>query len=177
MLSYAAGRADAFDELYKRYKKPLYQFLFHGCSDKAVAAELFQETWTSIIQARSQFNDVGTFKSWVYRIARNKLIDYYRKNRQYDHDLYDENASNNSVGTLEQPLSPSELAELGTDQVRVQNAIAELPWQQREAVILKYVAGYSLAEISEQQGDSTETVKSRLRYAYTKLRHKLRAQS
>lgn len=176
MLAYTAGKVDAFDTLYGRHRKPLYQFVLHGCSERAVAAEIFQDIWASVIQARTSFDDTGTFKSWLYRIARNKLIDFYRKNRTNEHDSYEEEVGHAQVTNLEHPLTPSELAELNTDQERVQSAIATLPWQQRDAVILKYVAGCSLAEISVQQGDSIETVKSRLRYAYTKLRQQLRAQ-
>jgi len=135
MLAYASGRVEAFDALYARYRKPLYQFVLHGCSDKALAAEIFQDVWASVIQARTQFDKSGTFKSWLYRIARNKLIDFYRKNRAKDHDSYDEEVEHSQLSTLEQPLTPSELAELGTDQVRVQNAIDSLPWKQRDAVI------------------------------------------
>ena len=80
MLAYAAGRADAFDELYARYSKPLYQFVLHGCSNAPSAAEIFQDVWLSVVHARAQFTDTGTFKSWLYRIARNKLVDHYRKN-------------------------------------------------------------------------------------------------
>ena len=177
MLAYAAGHADAFDELYNRYRQPLYQFVLHGCSNKASAAEIFQDTWASVIQGRSQFSDTGTFRSWLYRIARNKLIDFYRKNTRVEHDSYHEETAHDTVTTIEPPLTPSELAEIGTDQERIQRAVKALPWQQRDAVILKYVAGCSLAEISAQQGDSIETVKSRLRYAYKRLRQQLRDRS
>jgi len=177
LQAYAEGQVDAFNTLYERYRKPLYQFVLHGCSDKVVAAEIFQDIWMSVIQARNQFDGTGTFKSWLYRIARNKLIDFYRKNRSRDHESYEEEAGHGQLSTLQQPLSPGELAELGTEQERVQSAIAKLPWLQRDAVVLKYVVGFSLAEIAVQQGDSIETVKSRLRYAYTKLRQQLRAHS
>ncbi len=177
MLAYAAGDAPSFDALYLRYRQPLYQFVLHGCSNPAHAAEIFQDIWTSVIDARTSFQDKGTFKSWLYRIARNRLIDFYRKTSNKGLDEFDENTVQEQVTTLEVPLNPMELAELNNDRERVQSAIHALPWRQRDAVILKYIAGFSLAEISQEQGDPVETVKSRLRYAYTRLRQQLRAPS
>ncbi len=177
MLAYAAGQAKAFDALYARYRLPLYQFVLHGCSDPERAAELFQDVWTSVINSRESFRDTGTFKSWLYRIARNRLIDHYRRSPNNFTDAFDETSVQNSVTTLEAPLSPMELNELNENRELVQHAIHTLPWEQREAVILKYVAGFTLAEIASEQNEAQETVKSRLRYAYTKLRQQLRVQS
>jgi len=177
MVAYANGQSDAFDLLYAKYKQPLYQFILHGCSNSATAAELFQETWMSVINARSNYQDRGTFKAWVYRIARNKLIDFYRATNQQTTVEFDEEAAHSSVTTINTPLNPMELAELHSDRDRVSKALSELPWKQREAVMLKYIAGFSLAEIASEQGDPQETVKSRLRYAYTRLRQQLRATS
>lgn len=177
MLAYAAGSTEAFDALYDRYRKPLYQFVLHGCSNPAHAAELFQDIWASVIDARNGFENTGTFKSWIYRIARNALIDYYRKAANKAHDSFDEEQAFDTVSSIEAPLSPMELADLSASREQVQQAIRALPWRQRDAVILKYIAGFSLAEISIEQGDPTETVKSRLRYAYTRLRQQLRALS
>lgn len=177
MLAYASGSIEAFDVLYERYRKPLYQFVLHGCSNPAQAAEIFQDIWTSVIGARNQFNNTGTFKSWIYRIARNALIDFYRKTGDKPHDSFDEENIPDQLSSIEAPLSPMELADLSANREQIQHAIRSLPWRQRDAVILKYIAGFSLAEISAEQGDPIETVKSRLRYAYTRLRQQLRALS
>jgi len=175
MLAYASGDADAFETLYGRYRQALYQFVLHGCSNPASAAEIFQDIWLSVVNARATYQDTGTFKAWLYRIARNKLIDFYRKQDQLQTDEFDEQVVHEKVTTVNAPLSPMELAELDGDRERVQAAVVALPWKQRDAVILKYIAGFSLAEIAAEQGDPQETVKSRLRYAYTRLRQQLRA--
>jgi len=177
MLAYASGNAEAFEILYERYHKPLYQFVLHGCSNPAQASELFQDIWMSIIGARQQFSDTGAFKSWMFRIARNALIDFYRKPANRLQDSFDEEINHEQVSSIETPLSPMELADLSSNQEQVHKAVCSLPWRQRDAVILKTIAGFTLAEIAVEQGDTIETVKSRLRYAYTKLRQQLRALS
>ncbi|MBX2838138.1 MAG: sigma-70 family RNA polymerase sigma factor [Gammaproteobacteria bacterium] len=177
MMAYSEGHHEAFDGLYLRYKNPLYQFVLNGCGNPSVAAEIFQEVWMSVIKARSNYQATGTFKAWVYRIARNKLIDHYRKNSGVNDQPLDEESLNEDVVALQLPLNPMEIAELEDDRQRVHTALADLPWSQREAVLLKTVAGFTLQEIAEQQGEQFDTVKSRLRYAYTKLRLKLRASS
>jgi len=177
MLAYASGEAQAFDILYERYRRPLYQFVLHGCSNPAQASELFQDIWMSVISAREQFSNTGTFKSWIYRIARNALIDFYRKKGNRTHDAFDEEKTFDNVSSIEAPLSPMELTELNANREQVQQAIQSLPWRQRDALNLKIIAGFTLAEIALEQGEPVETVKSRLRYAYSKLRQQLRALS
>lgn len=81
------------------------------------------------------------------------------------------------LSSIETPLTPMELAELSASREQVQQAVCSLPWPQQDAVILKTIAGFTLAEIATEQGEPVETVKSRLRYAYTKLRRQLRALS
>lgn len=175
MLSYCSGDTDAFECLYARHRQSLYQFVLHGCSNPASASEIFQDIWMSVIKARSSYQEKGNFKAWLFRIARNKLVDFYRRSSNQKEQEFDETVVDQQVTTINAPLGPMELAELEDDRTLVLDAVALLPWKQREAVLLKYVAGFSLAEIAAEQGDATETVKSRLRYAYTKLRQQLRA--
>lgn len=178
MQAYVQGNAVAFNELYLRYKKPLYQFVLHGCGNPAAASDVFQDIWVSVVKARTSFQNTGTFKSWLYRIARNKLIDFYRRSAgNATEQTFDEEITQDHVTTINAPLNPLEIAELKDDQDRVHKAIELLPWKQREAVLLKYIAGFTLSEIALEQQEPQETIKSRLRYAYTKLRQHLRASS
>ena len=175
MVNYCHGDSDAFECLYARHRQSLYQFVLHGCSNSASASEIFQDVWMAVVKARSGYQDSGNFKAWLFRIARNKLVDFYRRGSGRDEVEFDETVVDPQITTINAPLNPMELAELEDDRSRVLDAVGQLPWRQREAVLLKYVGGFSLAEIAVEQGDPAETVKSRLRYAYTKLRQQLRA--
>ena len=79
MLAWVAGDAAAFPRLYERHRGPLYRFLarqLHG--NGALADELFQDVWQRVISARASWKPEATFKTWLYRIAHNRLADHWR---------------------------------------------------------------------------------------------------
>ena len=78
MLAYAAGDAAAFDALYARHKGGAYRFVLRGCGHAGVADELFQDVWMNVIRARASYVPSAKFTTWLYRIARNRLIDHRR---------------------------------------------------------------------------------------------------
>ena len=79
MMSYGAGDADAFEILYQRYKTPLYRFVLRQCGQQTVD-ELFQDIWLKVIKSRFHYQVQASFKTWLYHLARNRIIDQYRKN-------------------------------------------------------------------------------------------------
>lgn len=174
MIRYRDGDVDAFNELYSRHKSTLYRFMLNSCNTDAVAAELFQDVWARVVNGRHGYSNSAPFAAWLYRIARNRLIDYYRSNKNRklttSLDLEDET----QVTQLQAPLLPDEVAELATRKDALSTALATLPDEQREVVLLRHIAGFGLQEISELIDENSETVKSRLRYAFTKLRKQLR---
>jgi len=174
MIRYRDGDVDAFNELYSRHKSTLYRFMVNSCNTDAVAAELFQDVWARVVNGRHGYSNSAPFAAWLYRIARNRLIDYYRSNKNSklttSLDLEDET----QVIQLQAPLLPDEVAELATRKDALSTALATLPDEQREVVLLRHIAGFGLQEISELIDENSETVKSRLRYAFTKLRKQLR---
>ena len=171
MLAYGQGDAAAFEQLYARYKHQLYQYCLNSCDNEATANELFQEVWIRVIKARSQFKNDSPFNAWLFRIARNIIIDHYRsKGRKPVTESIDEPQSQ-SVATLKSSLlSPEQMAGIQERETLLYNALQQLPDVQREAVLLKHIAGMSTAEIATMVETGVETVKSRLRYATSKLR-------
>jgi RNA polymerase sigma-70 factor, ECF subfamily len=175
MLAYAAGDAAAFDALYARHKGGLYRYLLRQCRKAGVAEEMFQDVWMNLIRARASYVPSAKFTTWLYRIAHNRLIDYYRESGRVHLVSADDETHANLVAALptaqnEQPERRAEARELGA---RLRKAVAALPAAQREAFLLQYEGGLSLAEIAELTGSGVETVKSRLRYATNKLRSEL----
>ena len=175
MLAYAAGDAAAFDTLYARHKGGVYRYLLRQCRQGGVADELFQDVWMNLIRARASYVPSAKFTTWLYRLAHNRLIDYYRASGQVSLVSADDEAHADTVAALpaqagDQPERRTENHELGA---RLKDAVAALPFVQREAFLLHQEGGLSLAEIAELTGVGVETVKSRLRYATNKLRVEL----
>jgi RNA polymerase sigma-70 factor (ECF subfamily) len=77
MLRYAAGDAAAFDVLYERHKGGIFRYLLRHGSGNA-AEELAHDVWASLIRVRAQYQATAKFTTYLYRLAHNRLIDFYR---------------------------------------------------------------------------------------------------
>jgi len=170
MVSFGRGDRSAFDLLYARYKQPLYGYLYRNCGNEASIDELFQDIWLKVIASSSRYKRRGKFRSWIFTLAHHCIIDFYRiSGRQaVKQSAVEELASNQST---ESSVRDSEVL------LAVQTAIASLPLEQRQAFCLREESGFSVKEIAEIQDISVEAAKSRLRYAYQKLRIRLADQS
>ncbi|MCZ6577142.1 MAG: RNA polymerase sigma factor [Gammaproteobacteria bacterium] len=180
MLAYGHGDLRAFETIYDRHKGALYRYLRRHCGKADVAEELFQDIWTNLIRARSRYRVRAKFTTYLFRLAHNRVIDYYR--RQAHNPIRMDGRSNPYGGEdgfeledlpeadyapIEDRLHSKRLA------VRLLKLIEKLPPPQREAFLLREETGLSLEEIAEVTGVNAETTKSRLRYAVAKLRHGL----
>lgn len=169
---YRAGDAAAFTQLYERHRLGLFRFLLGLCGEHAVAEEVFQETWISLVRSESLQREAAVlFKTWLYQIARNRLIDHWRKHgkRQQREEAFDELLHDQPSAASD----PERQLSLTQDQARIQAALADLPAEQREVFLLRAHADLQLHEIAELTRTPAETVKSRLRYAMNKLRRLL----
>jgi RNA polymerase sigma factor (sigma-70 family) len=170
MLAWVDGDVSAFESLYARHRLPLFRFLLGQLHDRPLAEELHQDLWQKVIAARAGWRPEAAFSTWLYRIAHNRLNDHWRAQRHRPPAPAD--ADLRTAG-LADPDDPERAA--GRDQSRQQilQALAELPEEQREAVVLRLQQELSLEEIGRITGVGRETVKSRLRYALDKLRARL----
>ena len=172
MLRYADGDSAAFEMLYARHKGGLFRFLLRQCSQRAHAEEMFQDIWLNLINARERYRVEAKFTTYLYRLAHNRLIDYYRRNAHEALRSFEEDDS--IFETVAAPdLSPETKVELA-QQIKIFLSLLErLPAAQREAFVLHEEAGLSLDEIANVTHTSRETAKSRLRYARAKLKEGL----
>ena len=126
----------------------------------------------NLIRARATYTASAKFTTYLYRLAHNRLIDYYRSHGRVtlvsaDDESYEDIVVSLPADSASQPDLHAENRELGE---RLKAAVAALPAAQREAFLLQHEGGLSLAEIAELTGAGVETVKSRLRYAMSKLK-------
>lgn len=176
MLAYAHGDAAAFDRLYARHRQGVYRYLFRHCGNAGTADEMFQDIWMNVIRVRTSYAPTARFATWLYTFARHRIVDHWRATGQaalvsIDSDESTSAAVNELPGARhDEPDARASSREVGE---RLRGALATLPPAQRDAFLLQQESGLSLAEIAEVTGAGVETVKSRLRYAVSKLRAEL----
>ena len=172
MLSYGGGDAGSFETLYRRHRGPLYRFLLRQVSDTATAEELFQDVWMRVIDSRERYQPRAKFSSWVYAIAHNRLMDFYRSSGRAKFLAQDE--AEDTLDSLPADDIPADaLIDRKRAAERLLAALSSLPEAQREAFLLQQEGDLSVEEIGAATGVSRETAKSRLRYALAKLRASL----
>lgn len=165
--AYRQGDAAAFELLYRRYRQSLYLFLLRSCDSAADADELYQDAWSRVISAANPFGD-GSFKAYLFRVARNLRIDRMRRDRLKP--VSDDQALRRQVDPT---ASPEQLANDADCAERLKHGLAGLPGEQRDAFLLKEEGGFTLEQIAKLVDVGRETVKSRLRYALKQLRQLL----
>jgi len=165
MQAYAGGDAAAFETLYRRHKDPLYRYFLRHTASPDTAGELFQDVWKNLIQSRRRYRPDAPFGAFLYKLAHNRLMDHFRSQRP-------------TTGVPEdlpapEAERPDHTVERGAQAARLLRALALLPAEQREVIVLREERDLTLEQIAEIQGVGRETVKSRLRYALAKLREVL----
>ncbi|HWT68564.1 MAG TPA: RNA polymerase sigma factor [Pseudomonas sp.] len=171
LARYREGDGAAFEILYARHRQGLYRFLLGLSGSAERAEEVYQDTWLSLIRSASQPQGRATFRTWLYQIARNRLIDHWRKHGVHQplHDSYDEQAH----ALADETSDPEQLLSLSRDSQRLDTALQSLPADQREVFLLRAYSDLDLPQIAALTETPLETVKSRLRYAQQKLRRLL----
>ena len=166
MLAYQRGDTAAFDSLYHRHKDGLFAFLYRSCARRAVVEELAQDAWMAVINSAPGYRTEARFKTWLYQIAHNRLVDFWRRR------------DNQHPGLENVPEPATETNPEAADELtgQLMSAIGQLPNEQRDALLLRE-QGFSQREIASITRCPEETVKSRLRYARAQLRRQLEGES
>lgn len=169
---YADGDDDAFEELLKRHNRRIYNYILFYVRDRSVAEDLFQETFFKVITVIRQRRYVASdrFVSWVCRIARNLVIDYFRKGRgeaacgdlELDVELLRGNAYQE-----ESQEDRMVYAQILDD---VQRLVLDLPAVQQEIIRLRFYENLSFREIAERTNVPLNTALGRMHYAVQNIR-------
>lgn len=173
MQSYAQGDALAFEILYTRHKGGLYRYLLRHCGSQGIAEELFQDIWMNLIRTRERYAVKAKFTTFLYRIAHNRLIDHYRRQRpqiSLDDDPAPALTEALIANPQDEPVNQAQTEQLA---LQLKQAITTLPAAQRDVFLLREEAGLTLEQIAAVTGVELEAVKSRFRYAIQKLRKQL----
>ena len=168
------GDVDSFNQLIKRWERPIYALAYRTLGREEDARDVCQETFLRAYRAINGFKGQAKFSSWLYRIALNLCRDWMRRQRRTptvqapeDVDLADLAAERGPSESIETLVGRRQLGRA------VAAAMATLPEEQRTAIVLKEYHGLTFQEIAEMQGVPLSTVKTRLYQGLSVVRRQL----
>jgi RNA polymerase sigma-70 factor (ECF subfamily) len=126
-----------------------------------------QEVFLSGYRHLGQLKDPEKFHQWLFRIARNTAHSHARREREEETSLEDLDLAGGSSSVK---LAEGGKWDQGELKILVERALAGLPFEQREAIVLKFYQGFNLAEIAEIQGCPLSTAKTRVYSGFERLR-------
>jgi RNA polymerase sigma-70 factor (ECF subfamily) len=176
MLAFGRGDRAAFERLYLRHRGPTFRYFLRHTSNRAVADELHQDLWLRVVRVRERYAANARFATWLYTLARHRLVDHWRSQRVTPLTAFDASDEAEAADpadahdTRDDTADPLRVAIDDQAGRRLVAALADVPAPQRDAFLMHVEAGLPLAEIAGLAGVPVETIKSRLRYAYRKLR-------
>jgi len=177
MIRLQEGDARAFDELVAKYQGPLVGFFQRNTRDLQLSEDLTQETLLRVYNQSWDYLPVGKFRGWMYRIARNLLIDNVRRQ---SHDALvhactggQTDAADAIARLADKLLPPDQRADQRDFQRLIEELLSQLPEDQRLTFTLHHFSELTLGEVANVMETSLPTSKSRLRLAREKLREKL----
>ncbi|UCE65844.1 MAG: sigma-70 family RNA polymerase sigma factor [Candidatus Zixiibacteriota bacterium] len=163
-----------FNDIFNTYQKPIYNYVLRMVRNNDIAEELSQEIFIKTYNNLSSFQGNSKISTWIYQIATNTCLDYfrtsgYKKSKstdQLDQDFFSEETQIDDVSkilSLEEGLIKSEMAEC------IRDYIESLPGDYRTVIILHDLEGFKNREIANILDFSLDTVKIRLHRARKKL--------
>jgi RNA polymerase sigma-70 factor (ECF subfamily) len=155
-LALRAGKGDAaaFGALYDRYVEAVYRYVFYRVRNDADAEDLVSDVFMRALRAIPRYEPRVAFLAWLYRIARNAVIDRARRSRtqiSFEDALAHPGA--------DQVVEPDATILALSDKEAVRGALAKLTPLQQEVIVLRFVEGYSTHEIADLVGKREGTVR------------------
>jgi RNA polymerase sigma-70 factor (ECF subfamily) len=146
----------ALEELYDRYEARIYSYIYRRTGNESLAEELTAEVFLKMLEAiRADKAWHSSFSGWLYRIAHNRVIDYYRqRDRQQQVELED------SLITDRHEHNPVAMAAASYDALKLRKAISRLTEEQAEIITLQYLEGYSISEMAEMLNKTEGSIKA-----------------
>ena len=174
--NYLLGDRSAISELIERHSKRVRSYIGMMVKDDDVADDIFQETFIKAVRVidEGRYTDNGKFLSWILRIAHNRVLDYFRREKA-SKQINESEAGYDVIGTLRfaEPTTEDDMVHSEMEQT-IRDLIELLPEEQQEVVRLRYYSKLSFQEIAEQTEVSINTALGRMRYALINLRRMIK---
>jgi RNA polymerase sigma-70 factor (ECF subfamily) len=162
---------DLLDQLIEQYQYRLFRYLLYLTSSRERAEDFFQETWIRVLERGHQYDGKYKFEAWLFRIARNLVIDWQRQKKVQSLDaLTDpEEGAPMEFAALNQ-ASPLHLVLTEEEKTGVRASLDRIPTVYREVLVLRFQEDLGLEEIAGVLAAPLSTVKSRLYRGLAALR-------
>lgn len=163
IVSAVAGRTDGFEELVRRYQRPITSYVYRMLGDHESALDVTQEVFIKVYNSLTKYSSDYKFSTWLYRIAHNAAIDHMRRNSVNAMSIEAENADGTYQIQIESSRpSPEQDHERREWRTEIDAVVRCLPAAYRDLILLRHARDLSYDEIAEVTGLPLGTVKNRL---------------
>src|ERR671921_1987918 len=165
VLRALAGREDGFEELVRRYQRPIVAYVYRMVGDYDAALDLAQEVFIKVYNSLGRYRPEFKFSTWIYRIAHNAAIDHLRRlgaARTEEIEVAGEGGSTFEKPLASKSLTPEQETERGERRAEIEEVVGQLPAAYRELIVLRHSHDLSYDEIAEVTNLPLGTVKNRL---------------
>jgi len=156
------GDPDVVDALLERYQHRLFRYLLSITGNRAVAEDLFQETWLHVLERGYQFRPQWKFEVWLFSIARHLVIDLSRRKKSSSLDQLMDDDTGIGFEPAGQDPTPLEQLMTGELSVRMSSFLDRIPAVYREVLTLRFHEDLALEEMAQLIKVPLSTIKSRL---------------
>jgi RNA polymerase sigma-70 factor (ECF subfamily) len=168
------GSAHALCRIYNRYESDLLTLATNLLGRTGYAEDVLQDVFVKFLESIDTFELTGSLKGYLAKCVANRARDYLRRDRGHAAEAIADFGSR--MADCEVAPSPVETVIVEEQRQRLVAALAQLPYEQREAVLLHLQGGLKFREIANVQGVAAKTAESRYRYGIEKLRSLLNGQ-
>lgn len=159
----AQGLEGGFEELVRRYQRPISAYVYRMVGDYDCALDLTQEIFIKIYASLSRYRPEFKFSTWIYKIAHNAAIDHLRRNAGRERSINGGTESEPQQLAIESKgLSPEQQSEREERRIEIESVVRLLPTAYRELIVLRHSQDLTYEEIVEVTGLPLGTVKNRL---------------
>lgn len=166
----------AAEQTFRTERKRLFDFIRRRVRTEEDAEDILSDVFYQLISSYNVTDPIEKMTSWLFTVARNKIIDWYRKKRpeSLPRDLNDPSMPLNLEDILYDPTqNPDEVYARSLVWTELAEALDELPEEQKQVFVMHELEGKSFKEIAEITGEPQNTLLSRKRYAVLYLREQL----
>lgn len=159
----ATGLEGSFEELVRRYQRPISAYVYRMVGDYEAALDLTQEIFIKVYGSLARYRSEFKFSTWIYKIAHNSAVDHLRRNAGRERSLVNGIEGDQYDLPIESgSLSPEQESERKERRLEIESVVRSLPTTYRELIVLRHSQDLTYEEIVEVTGLPLGTVKNRL---------------